>query len=597
VKSLVSLHNAVLADAGTFCTTDVRKDQETLVRRAEDEGDSLVTITLPLLGKALEQGLATKQWPAHMVSPKWQHHGGLPAFMRGFLSRVFDAKTGYLLDDPDVECIWAVRQVCYLTNKVERECSPERVANAFGQFVETDAEIANILDLVPQDERMVLTRTFRRLFSGILDAIEPLVAQYDLIPKHGPGAVAEKLRPLQKREFNYWPERLETVFPHWRYQANLPKWKIDYGVPIEQELPVRVIAVPKTQTTPRIIAIEPAAMQYAQQGLKRELYNRIGEDVLSNFLDFTDQSRNQRLAHEGSVFGNLATLDLSEASDRVAFPLVMELFDSWPHIADYINATRSRIADVPGFGTIELNKFASMGSALTFPVEAMVFLAIAYMGVESWARTTIPVNQMIGRISVYGDDIIVPTDSVDHVIRLLHLFGAKVNRTKSFWTGKFRESCGKEFYDGNDVSVVRFRQDFPESRGDAARIAALVDFRNRAFCTGLWKTVRLVDEELDSFINLPLISAIAEQHEPCGFLGRQTVTPFLPRKVRYNSDYQVWEQLVPYLHGISKEYVLDGDAGLLEWFHVALHQRDLVDRYASEERPTSFAIKRRWTEI
>jgi hypothetical protein len=597
MKSLASLHITVLENLGQLCSTDVARDVETTSRRWKDEGDSYLTIVLPRLGKALEKGLADGQWPAHMVNSTWDHHGGLPAYLRGFLSRVFD-RSGNLLDSPDVECIWAVRQFCYLTHKVERPCAPERVASAFQQFEKTDQELEGILNGVSPEKMLALQDAFFDLFGELMNELETKVANFELIPRHGPGAVAEKLSPVAKREFAYWPERLERVFPHWRYTMNTPGWRVDHGVPIDSEIPVRVVAVPKTQSTPRIIAIEPAALQYAQQGLKREIYEYIGRGSLGKILGFTDQTRNQEMAREASLSGDLATLDLSEASDRVSFDLVMSLVRKWPHVSDFIADTRSRLADVEGVGIVHLNKFASMGSALTFPIEAMVFTAIAFAAMrEADNRPSLSMKQIIGRLSVYGDDIIVPTTVVAHVIDWLHLFGAKVNRTKSFWTGKFRESCGMEYYNGSDVTVVRLRQDLPRSREDAASIASLVDFRNRLYKAGLWQSVRAVDEELDSFIRIPYINDALEHHEP-GFLGRISSNPqFLPRKVRYNRPLQKWEYSVPWLKAHSKTYVVDGEPGLLEWFHGALRQRDLVDRYASQERPTSFSIQRRWVDL
>jgi len=100
LKSLLTLHSLTLQDAGSLCDTITARDEISLTRRWEHEGDGFLTITLPLLGKALERGLADGEWPKSTIASKFHHNGGLPSFLRGFLLRVF-SPDGLLLDDPD----------------------------------------------------------------------------------------------------------------------------------------------------------------------------------------------------------------------------------------------------------------------------------------------------------------------------------------------------------------------------------------------------------------------------------------------------------------------------------------------------------------
>ncbi len=595
MKSLSTLHQSVLRNLGRYCSIDITRDLKTAADRCEEEGESFLTITLPQLAKALERGLDTGFWPAQEVNGLFRHHRGLPAFMRGFLSRIFDEHDGSLLATPDAECIWAVRQFCYLTHKVERPCTPLRERQAFAQFVATDDSLYGLPGRIDPGRLETYRRISRRLFGRVFQECDRKIANWELIPKHGPGAVAERASQKERRSYSYWHDRLESVFPYWRYTANAVYQRTDHIVPISEEQPVRVVSVPKTQSTPRIIAIEPAVMQYAQQGLKRELYELIGRGPLKDVLGFQDQTRNRVLAHEASIKGHLGTLDLSEASDRVHWFLIRELFRDYPHLWEFVWAARSHMADVPFHGVLPLQKFASMGSALTFPLEAIVFTILAVAGVEQAQGRRLQLRDLPGVVSVYGDDIIVPTDSIDHVIGWLEHFGAKVNQRKSFWNGKFRESCGAEFYDGTDVSVVRLRSELPSSRDDAAEIAALVDFRNRAFTAGLWDVVTEVDEELDSLIRLPYSRADSEERN--AYLHRATFLPVRRTDTRWAPDLQRDERRVPVLVPKADSYTADGEAGLLEWFHDALRRDDLVDRFASKERSTSFSIKRRWVRF
>jgi hypothetical protein len=437
-------------------------------------------------------------------------------------------------------------------------------------------------------------RAAHRLFGDVFAHCDKVIANYELIPKHGPGAVAQKLSQKEKRDSLYWTERLETVFPFWRYTQNMGFRQTELVTP-DNEIPVRVITVPKTQSTPRIIAIEPTATQYAQQGLKRELYEKIGRGSLSKILGFRDQTRNQEMARVASVDRRMATLDLSEASDRVHWYLVFRMLERYPHLWDFVWASRSHRADVSG-KVIPLQKFASMGSALTFPIEAIVFTILASLGMkERGSITSITPRHLVGKLSVYGDDIIVPVDTVDAVIDWLEHFGAKVNRRKSFWNGKFRESCGAEFFDGHDVSIVRARAELPSSRRDAAEIAALIDLRNRLYKVGLWGVVREMDERLESLISLPYVDVtLADQ---AGFLHLVTRTESAPTESRFNATLQRREYKVPVLVPSTTIYRIDGEAGLLEWFHASLRRDDLVDRYDSQERASSFNIKRRWVSF
>jgi hypothetical protein len=489
-----------------------------------------------------------------------------------------------------------VRQFCYLTHKVERDCSPERERAAFDQFVATDRELLGLPGRLDRGRVDTFRKVSKRLFGRVFQECDRKIANWELIPKHGPGATAERMSQKDRRSYSEWPDRLETVFPFWRYTTNSVYPGSPVSVHMSDERPVRVVSVPKTQSTPRIIAIEPSVMQYAQQGLKREMYELLGRGPMSRVLGFQDQFRNRELARTSSFDGRLGTLDLSEASDRVHWNLVYEMFRDYPHLWEFIWATRSRSADVPFHGVIPLQKFASMGSALTFPIEALVFTTLAVCGVEQKRAQRIKPGDLPGIVSVYGDDIIAPVDTIDHVIDWLEHFGAKVNRRKSFWNGKFRESCGAEYYDGTDVSVVRLRSELPSSRDDAAEIASLVDFRNRAYEAGLWGTVSEIDEGLVPFISLPHSSVSHSARH--GFLHAATFLPVgtdsTEPTVRWNQDLQYLERRVPVLVPRSESYRVDGEVGLLEWFHDALRRGDLVDRFASKERASSFSITRRW---
>jgi len=407
-------------------------------------------------------------------------------------------------------------------------------AKAFSAFLECEQEVREGLETrdYPQFQRI---RTL--LFGSSFSKVDSDIYYGRLLPKHGPGATADSLYGNQKFHQLQWPLRLEPYFPYG--EMVLPNWsfweqldEVDFLEP-EAELPVKVVSVPKTMKTPRIIAIEPTAMQYAQQSLLRSYREAIQESFLNSFIGFDDQEPNQLLAKEGSRNGNLATLDLSEASDRVSLELIDVLLADHRHLHDAVFACRSTTARMPSGDVVSLAKFASMGSALCFPMEASAFLTAVFCGIEQDLGRPLSISDIksfIGRVRIFGDDIIVPVDHVRSVIASLEYFGLKVNTRKSFWNGKFRESCGKEWYDGTDVSIVRVRRTLPSSRRDVQEIISTVSLRNQLFLAGFESTVDLLDRRMSRLLrHFPVV----EEGSPV--LGRLSWTSHNPEVRLKNS--------------------------------------------------------------
>lgn len=346
------------------------------------------------------------------------------------------------------------------------------------------------------------------VFGSPLREVESEIFQFDLKPKHGPGATADRLSGNQKWTLPTWNKRLQSIFPYELYGiVNTRFWDDRKRVIMlnpEEEQPSKLVAVPKTATKPRLIAEEPTCMQYLQQGVMMTLVKNLEQSHTSrDFLGFSDQIPNQEMARIGSMDQSLATLDLSDASDRVANWLVEALFEGFPLFSEAVDACRTRRVKLPSGEVLPLQKFASMGSALTFPIEAMAFAAIALAGVlehQGSSPTAKSLKRLRGVVRVYGDDIIVPTDCAETVNFWLWTFGFKVNKDKSFWTGEFRESCGKEFWKGHDVSVTKFRKPLPASRRDVDSVISTVATRNLLYKSGLREVVALLDEVLEGIL-------------------------------------------------------------------------------------------------
>lgn len=140
--------------------------------------------------------------------------------------------------------------------------------------------------------------------------------------------------------------------------------------------------------------------------------------------------------------------------------------------------------------------------------------------------------------------MIVPVDHVHTIVQTLETFGSRVGLDKSFWTGMFRESCGREYFNGTDVSLVRVRQALPDTIADAAGVISTVSLRNQLYIAGYWKTVRWLDSYIGKVIkHFPYVLPTSPVLGRVSFLGYQS------------------ERMHPYLHSpLVRGYVVEGKA-------------------------------------
>jgi len=543
VKRLMWFAQEVLKDLGTWCDTSTTRDEQTVARRYEHEGVEFLTLTLPEYGKAFERALSDAQFDPSL-GKVFHFRGRLPAFLSGFVDQVFDRKTGALLPEPSTVAIWAIRQFTLMFAKIVPPANRGRDSAAIAAYVECEQDVRQHAEGSGHFNGDQFHSIGSMLWARILTNIERrvLAVPSGIIPKHGPGATADLLRGNAKWRQSEWTDRLEAVFPVTEHLisswSSIPELTEMTFLEPGQERPSKVVLVPKTWKTPRIIAEEPTCMQFMQQGLLSEFVVAIeSNDTARQLIGWQSAEANNLLACQGSRDGSLATLDLSEASDRVSYQHVRELLRAHPHLFSAVDACRSQKADVLGHGVVTLAKFASMGSALTFPLEAMVFLTVVFQGIANTLNAQLTpklIKSFVGRVRVYGDDIIVPTEYVSPVIESLEAHGLKVNTHKSFWTGKFRESCGKEYYDGTDVSLVRVRHVFPSNRQHGEEILSVISLRNQLYFAGLWRAARWVDELLDGInVPMPVVLSTSPIQGRQSFLGYDTSVV-----ERMHPDYQ-----------------------------------------------------------
>jgi hypothetical protein len=197
----------------------------------------------------------------------------------------------------------------------------------------------------------------------------------------------------------------------------------------------KISFVPKTARIFRSIAVEPLVNGYVQKGV---------DEVLRLYLkriniDLRDQTRNQRMAREGSLDDSedsFVTIDLASASDSISVGLARELLPpDWFYLLDRI---RSKEFEYNGL-VQQYHKFCSMGNGFCFPLQTLIFVAACHA--SGAGKPGID-------FTVYGDDIIVRRKHAGSVLKLLAKLGFAVNKDKTFLTGSFRESCGADWYGG-----------------------------------------------------------------------------------------------------------------------------------------------------
>lgn len=437
VSFLLEVYQAILKDCSVrypYLSKEFSRDYLRLCSNAERRGLKWFTLDLPALGKhldaCLDQGRLTRsRLPGSLPS---RRRGVIPRLFRGITLRVFH-EDGSLREDADAEAIRYLRQLYNCSKKLKVQCDEHRTLGEVREFFSIDAETrSGSLDWDSDQLGEGRSLRFRDSpTSGTQDSLEDLplfqtkeaiasneppesVSQSkcnddyldtlqcvcDIIShflgefnpsewtgKHGPGAVSDQESGSSKYEFPNWPDKLASIFPLDVFAyANTAIWADEVsqqdivGRFSPHEPPAKLIAVPKSQKAPRLIASEPIAHQWCQQAIRSFLAERISRTPLQWVISLRDQTKNQELARQASLTSGW-TIDLSSASDRLSCWVVERTFRRNPGLLNALHAVRSRWIynpiDRKSPRFYRLRKFACMGSAITFPVQTIVYTAIS----------------------------------------------------------------------------------------------------------------------------------------------------------------------------------------------------------------------------
>lgn len=230
--------------------------------------------------------------------------------------------------------------------------------------------------------------------------------------------------------------------------------------------------VKKTAKTDRPIEIPllvDSMIQLSLGELIRQKLKRFG-------LNLNTQAEvNGLLAKYGSLYGTLATLDLQSASDTISYQLVKLLLPKgWFNL---LNACRSRMVELPDGTHYHLQKFSAMGNGYTFEVESLIFLAVTLVSCGYLMPRRLP-----SVIGVYGDDICCPTIDAIQVTSNLELCGFKLNASKSYCHGPFRESCGQDFFRGAPVRPYFQKKEIKDVTGLFTLVNGIRSVSVRSLC-------------------------------------------------------------------------------------------------------------------
>jgi hypothetical protein len=236
-----------------------------------------------------------------------------------------------------------------------------------------------------------------------------------------------------------------------------PQFRLAYSETALKDQSIKVVDhnklsfVNKNHDIARTICVEPTINMWLQLGmgniLKKRLLRKYG-------IDFRVQPEvNRCMARLGSLKDHLVTIDLESASDSLGLRMMDEVFPQ--KFMGMLRRLRSPKSRLPDGSLVQLEMVSTMGNGFTFPLQTLLFAASCvvvhrYLGIPCVSTGAYEMRSM----SVFGDDIIVDKRASRLLIHLLEMLGFVVNANKTFVEGPFRESCGIDWFLGQDVRPV-----------------------------------------------------------------------------------------------------------------------------------------------
>lgn len=390
--------------------------------------------------------------------------------------------------DPDVlafDCLYQV--ACLLKKFGSGDMSADMQRRAIDDYVVIEDTLRSFPLVDRQSPIITEARSFIRELFEFADAKIPE-------GRHGPGSTAEgKLPSGAKYEQWHLPPYSNLGYPSAALilEHGQPSTRLDGQDPFMS----RLCLVPKDWNKARSICAEPSFLQYVQQGLGRRMDAMFDKARQSGYalLDISNQDTNAQVALEHSSLKYYATIDLSAASDRLSCDVVSALLPPLEYAL--VRRARSKRTLLPDGTVLELRKFGSMGNATTFPVQTVCFwgLVAAVMLRLGFSR-----SEARNNVWVYGDDIICPSIGYSLVVDALEEVGLKVNGSKSFSQGRFRESCGMHAFNGKNITPAYLRTVSRDGSGAVSMCATANLLSKKGYEEAASQVFSLVEENICS---------------------------------------------------------------------------------------------------
>lgn len=430
-------------------------------------------------------------------------------------------------------------------------------------------------------------------------------------PCTGPGSVEEHLGPIDKWNVILREEKLRSSTPDLSgidpllntSELHEAACLCGQEASITHNRKARLWAVPKDHWKMRLITVEPVHLGFLQQYLRAAMLECLKRSDCSRHLvenHYGDQQEVHRhLTLAGSSGSGCkktapsawATLDFSDASDLVSLGQICYYFPEYV-VRALLRARSSKFVDCLSGDRKEYFtlSYAGMGNATTFTVETCMFWAVT----EAVRR----ILQLPGKVYVFGDDIIVTTELINHSSEMLvdayRDLGWKLNASKSFFAlgGLFRESCGIQAFNGHDVTYYRF----DGFKQDASMPIAVAEklYETHMALPQLASAI-LLESGVRNYTGAPLGAAAVD----IDTLPRTTNDP-----IRFNGELQKREFLSLTGAPLKRRRRADGRSLLLAWLlghtYPSLRQRKRrrggrkVPPCRMETLPKRLSLERRW---
>lgn len=390
----------------------------------------------------------------------------------------------------------------------EMDSEKDLQAKAARKFLETNMDGVAIDDYVLEHPMMapVITK-MRRLIGELF--VEPFqVTELYHMTGHGPNSTTTiafrdaylhnknvdlkgtKASLQQLCHYHHWDFQLHDIVVEHSdgHRAFLNAWEIPNENVVDY---TETSFVPKSFDSLRTMCPEPTVVAFFSQMMAKYLTRLL----LKVNIDLRTQPEvHKRLAKLASQHAELfiATIDWSQASDRIWTLLVRAVMSEGNAPQFYrfmenvcrVGNTRVKFSGTLGkegdFGNrkeleiflaehtdtfeikldkrqknvyhvtcfVETTMFATMGNPITFPLQTLIFWAFLT------ACTEIHCEENGGDINDYhiptsfGDDGIVDARAYPVIRHYARLLNWKLNDSKSFHEGGFRESCGGDYFSG-----------------------------------------------------------------------------------------------------------------------------------------------------